>query len=305
MDKLALFRQLSPNVRVALNHREKRSMVLYKRVIFDYELLYLEKGELLVEIEDRRYKMLPNDIVLFRPGKEHGFTAMGEGETWMPHIHFDAMYYDDFEDVKINFKTIDKCSLREKNWIRPDVLDQHGLGIPDMIRIKNHEEVLKIIKKIIHYFERRDPNSLIVQKALVLELLHEITLGLNTEENTKVSKHYRELDRAVSYIIDHYHQEIRIEALARICCLSVHHFERLFKMKYHISPGKYIIRHKIEKAKEMMLYSKMSISEIAERVGYSSIHSFSKAFRKAEGVPPVEYIKLYEGFKIKKPILDK
>jgi hypothetical protein len=89
-------------------------MVLKRRIIFDYELLYLEKGELAVEIGDKAYRMLPGDIILFRPGKEHGFVSVGAGEVWMPHIHFDALYYDDFENVKVNFKTLDKCSRDEK-----------------------------------------------------------------------------------------------------------------------------------------------------------------------------------------------
>ncbi|HHV96130.1 MAG TPA: AraC family transcriptional regulator [Clostridiaceae bacterium] len=293
MNKLTLLRQLSPNIRVALNHRVKKKVVLNKRIIFDYELLYLEKGNLLVEIEDKKYKLSPGDILLFRPNKEHGFVTMGEGETWMPHIHFDVLYYDDFEDVRINFKTLDKCSATEKSWIRPDVLGNGYLDIPDIIKIKNHKNVLKLLKNIIYYFERKNPYSIIAQKSLVLEILYEIIQGLNAGENDNIMKHYKDLDQAVSYITEHYHENIRVEELAKICCLSVHHFERLFKRRYWINPSKYITMYRIEKAKEMMLYSKMSISEIAEQVGYSNIHSFSKAFKKLEGMCPSEYLTLY------------
>lgn len=291
MDILSLLRQLSPNIRVALDHRAK-GIVLNKRIIFDYELLYLEKGELVVEIQDKTYKMFPGDIILFRPGKEHGFISVGAEEAWMPHIHFDVLNYPDFCDIKVNFKTLAKCSQIEKNRIRPDTLGVNGLDIPDIIRIENHCEILRRLKRIIYHFERRDPKSILVQKSLILEILYEIMLGLEAGNSQYTSRHSGELDGAVSYILDHYNERIRLENLAKTCCLSTQHFERLFKRRYHVSPSKYIIRHRIVKAKEMMLYSKMSLCDISEKVGYSSIHAFSKAFKKAEGISPSEYMKL-------------
>jgi len=290
LDKETILMQLSPNVRVALDHRAKE-IILNKRIIFDYELLYLEKGELDVNIENNIHRMLPGDIVLFRPGKEHGFVSVGGKEAWMPHIHFDTMYYRDFRDVKINFKTFDRCSQLEKDWIRPDSLGKNGLDMPDIIRISNHWDVLKSLKNIIYIFERRVPGSKLIQKSLVIKMLHDIMLGLEMCKCAYTSRHLGDLDRAVSYIMDHYYEKIRVEDLAKICCLSIHHFERLFKKRYQVSPSKYIVRHRIEKAKKMMLYSRMSLSEISERVGYCGIHSFSKAFWKTEGVSPSDYIK--------------
>lgn len=83
-----LMMKLSPNVRKAWNHRES-GMRLKARIIFDYELLYLEKGRLTVRIDDTIHTIVPGDIVLFKPGKEHEFIE-SNGECWMPHIHFDA-----------------------------------------------------------------------------------------------------------------------------------------------------------------------------------------------------------------------
>jgi AraC-like DNA-binding protein len=209
----------------------------------------------------------------------------------MPHIHFDALYHDDFENVKVNFKTLDKCSRDEKKMVRPDVLGENGLDIPDIIRITNHSDILRSLKSIIYYYQRRDPASILIQKSLAVEMLYKIIMGLESLNNRFISTHNFELDNVLSYILEHFKERISIEDLAKKCCLSTHHFERLFKGKYKVTPSRYIIRHRIEKAKEIMLYSKMSISSISEEVGYGSIHSFSKAFKRIEGISPSEYIK--------------
>jgi transcriptional regulator GlxA family with amidase domain len=176
--------------------------------------------------------------------------------------------------------------------IRPDVLGENGMDILDIIRISNHSDVLRSLKNIIYYYERRDPASMLLQKSLVIEILYKIMAGIESVNNRILSTHNKELDKALSYILEHYREQISIEELAKKCCLSTHHFERLFKKKYRVSSSRYIIRYRIEKAKEIMLYSKMSVSSISEEVGYGSIHSFSKAFKRMEGISPLEYMKL-------------
>lgn len=285
--------RLSPYVRVAFDHRVEK-MVLPPRIIFDYELLYLAKGKLLVQIEDQEYLVLPGNMLLFRPGKKHGFTTLDGEEAWMPHIHFDVLYYDDFKNVPVNFKPLDQCSEEELQLIRPDVLNADGLNIPDVIIIHNHKEVLKYMMSLIHTFEKRQPDSILIQKSLVLNILHLIKEGLSMQEDPLLLKHQNSLEQAAEYLISHYAEEISLATLAKICCVSIYHFEKLFKKKYHISPIAYQLRYRMEHAKMMMSYSQMTISSIAELTGYGSIHSFSKAFKKVEGISPAAFARLQQ-----------
>ena len=57
-----------------------------------------------------------------------------------------------------------------------------------------------------------------------------------------------------------------------------------------ITPNAYINQRKIAKAKELMLYSEMNVSEIAESLGFQSIHYFSRLFKKVAGIAPTEYV---------------
>lgn len=287
-----LLRQMSPNVRRAFNHRVPE-MRLKPRIIFDYELLYMERGSLRLRIEDKLHTVLPGDIVLFKPGIEHEFLG-SEGECWMPHIHFDVMYEDNFETVPVNFKTREECTEEELRLIRPDLLGAE-LGMPDLIRIGNHREVHHTLMKLIHAYDRRDEEFDILQKSLVLLMLHQLAKGLETLQNPLLSLHEKALEQTVTHIVERYNQTVALEELSKIACLSVFHFSRLFKEKYGLSPHQFQIRRRIEKAKELIVYSRRSLSSIAEEVGYGSVYAFSKAFKQSEGVSPRQYARAYSG----------
>ncbi|TFE22864.1 helix-turn-helix domain-containing protein [Cohnella luojiensis] len=287
-----LLMQFSPNIRRAWNHRVPE-MKMKARIIFDYELLYLEKGELSIRIDNEFHTIVPGDIILFKPGKEHEFLGSA-GESWMPHIHFDVLYYEDFEDVPINHKTLKECPKEERRLIRPDILGS-VLEIPDIIRIGNHMEIYNNLQKLIHAYDRRDPDFTILQKSIVLRILYQLVKGLEAQQNNRLALHQKVLDQTVTHIMDNYSQTVSLEDLSRIACLSVFHFSRLFKEKYGLSPHQFQIRHRIEKAKELMIYSRLSLTSIAEKIGYGSVYAFSKAFKQAEGVSPRRFVRTFSG----------
>jgi len=287
-----LLMQFSPNVRRAWNHRVSK-MLLKPRIIFDYELLYVEKGELSIRIDKDFHTMVTGDIVLFKPGKEHEILG-STGECWMPHIHFDLLYYEDFEDVPINFKTLKECSEGELRLIRPDILGT-ALRLPDVIRISNHAEIYNTIMRLIHAYDRRDPGFAILQKSLLLHIIYHLEKGLDAKMHTHLTLHQKALEQVVTHIVEHYNETIPLDDLSRIACLSVYHFSRLFKEKYSLSPHQFQIRHRIEKAKELMSYSRLSLTSIAEKIGYGSLYAFSKAFKQAEGVSPRQFVRTFLG----------
>lgn len=291
-DKKNLFMHLSPNVRRAWNHRVPE-MKMKPRIIFDYELLYLERGVLRVRIEETVYTIEPGDIILFKPGKEHEFLGSA-GESWMPHIHFDVLYYDNFEDVPINFKRKTECQEVETTWIRPDVLG-HILNIPDVIRIKNHSEIHLSLIQLIHAYERSDTDFPILQKSLTLRILYLILKGLESAASSPFILHQTALENTVTHIIENYGQPISLDDLSKIACLSVYHFSRLFKQKFGLSPHQFQMKYRFEKAKELMIYSQLSLTSIAEKIGYSSVFAFSKAFKQSEGVSPRQFMQTYPG----------
>ncbi|MBB6669623.1 AraC family transcriptional regulator [Cohnella nanjingensis] len=288
-----LLMQLSPNVRRAFYHRMEGEMRLGKRIIFDYELLYLERGQLEIRIEDAFHAMKPGDIVLFKPAKEHEFLG-SVGECWMPHIHFDAVHGEDFDEVPINFKTWAECSEAERRMVRPDILGDQ-LRLPDLIRIDNHGEVLDNLHRLIRSYDRPDEDAALLRKMLVLRILYAILKGLEERGDPLLRRHRQALDRAAAYIADHYAADIRLSDLAKQATLSLYHFSRLFKLRYGVSPHRFQMRYRMDRAKELLLYSRLSMSAIAEKIGYANVYAFSKAFKQMENVPPSQYVETRSG----------
>lgn len=76
------------------------------------------------------------------------------------------------------------------------------------------------------------------------------------------------------------------------------HISTLFSQMEGITLEKYIIMQKIERVKELMLYDELSLSEIAYKLGYSSVHHLSNQFKKATGMTPTEFKRLQQAPRI-------
>jgi len=73
---------------------------------------------------------------------------------------------------------------------------------------------------------------------------------------------------------------------------SYQHISSLFSSKEGITIEKYFINQKIEKAKELLVYNELTLSEISYRLGYSSVQHLSNQFKKVTGFTPSEFKKL-------------
>ena len=83
---------------------------------------------------------------------------------------------------------------------------------------------------------------------------------------------------------------IQVADLAAQCGYSASYFRQFFRERVGISPNLYVNQRKISKAKELMLYSDLNVTQISEYLGYQSIHYFSRLFKKMTGTSPKEYI---------------
>ncbi len=80
-----------------------------------------------------------------------------------------------------------------------------------------------------------------------------------------------------------------LASLARELGCSPNHCINLFARHCGVSPVQYVIRARIATAEQMLRYSSLSISAIADQLGYYDVFAFSRQFRQRKGVPPREY----------------
>ena len=92
------------------------------------------------------------------------------------------------------------------------------------------------------------------------------------------------------FMADHYAEgTVSNDTLASLCGMSTVYFRKVFTAVYGLSPQRYFMQFRIEKAKDMLSGEHGRISEIAESLGFGSIYHFSKVFKEQVGVSPSEY----------------
>ncbi len=280
---------LSPYIRVAMDSIIEKPWVLRERVIFDYELLYIMEGQVLITIEDKSYPAVPGDIFLFKPKVRHSITVTGDSRFRQPHIHFDLNYRTDSPDVKVSFKNLKEIDDKDLKRFRRDVTLEPGMELPDKIVLRNIKLFEEMLFDIIKEFEARAPYCEISLKALFLRLWTYLLRENYWNQNSLVYNNIDELMRIKEYLNCHTDRDISLDDLSEMFNISKYHLIRLFNKVFSISPIHYHQMIRIEKAKKMIQFSNASITEISEKLGFGCINSFSRTFKKMEGVPPTFY----------------
>ena len=99
--------------------------------------------------------------------------------------------------------------------------------------------------------------------------------------------------RLKSYIAANLTMSIRVETLAELISLSVSHFSRAFKKSFGMSPHAYVMRARIDMAKELMLSTRNPLSHIALACGLADQAHLTKLFRRSVGQPPSAWRRLH------------
>lgn len=101
--------------------------------------------------------------------------------------------------------------------------------------------------------------------------------------------HHPRVRLAVAFMNAHLHRRISLAELANVGHLSPSHLSHLFKTQTGFSPGEYLRRLRMEKARHLLATSHLSIKEIMALAGYNSKSHFVRHFRRSFGVAPSEY----------------
>lgn len=115
------------------------------------------------------------------------------------------------------------------------------------------------------------------------------------------------IDKIKTAVIDLVHRQESLEKiklsdyLKKKVNYDYNHISHLFSSIEGITIEQYFINHKIEKVKELLVYDELSTTEIAYRMGYSSLAHLSGQFKKVTGMTPTQFKKLKDGL-IRKPL---
>ena len=126
---------------------------------------------------------------------------------------------------------------------------------------------------------------------LLLELYRMSRSVIETREMTPVQD--TAIQTAVRFIQENYQQDLTIDAVCNSVSFSKYYFCKLFKQHTGKTVHQYVNEYRVNKSKELLSYSKLSIAAVANTVGFKNTLTFSRQFKEYMHMTPTEYREYY------------
>jgi len=255
-----------------------------------FELLYCWDGEITLSTEDYEFTLEAGDLLLLKPGVKH-YMHNNSAQTYSffnTHFniddkelrdHLSANSYEHLKKSAIQQTRLPAClqeleallqnelqNSAHRNW-EEGTISLHLAGLNKLL-FQSH--VLLMIKEV----------------AVLLDSRRNGSRGLDRHSSTTEV----DLAHAVeSMIQNNMYTDIKIEEIANHLNLSRSQCYKVFTKVYGMSPRQYLTQLTLNQAKRHLLDNELTIEEIAEKLGFSSISHFSRQFKRWTGVSPSQY----------------
>jgi AraC-like DNA-binding protein len=135
--------------------------------------------------------------------------------------------------------------------------------------------------------------STMQQSLLIHDLLYELCKASNDIVECKhmIPAQDTDVNNAIHYIMSHYKDPLSIDIVCNKVCLSKFYFCKIFKEHTGTTINQFIIQYRINKAKELLSYSKLTVNNISTTVGFNNTLTFIRNFEKYIRMTPSEYRK--------------
>lgn len=253
---------------------------------YDHILLYTLSGSADICVNKQTYSLSQGTILIIKPGSLFSFTSQIKSE--IISIHFDFGNENSIEKgfyiapvAKEKFNPDKICEIYAIDDEGCFNNDHYAEGFSNME--ETFKQILREFKKSEKYFDFRISCYMI---SVLIEISRRNATNTNSAHNTD------DTGRAVlEYIHKNYNQNITVESLSEYFKFHSTYINILVKKLTGYPIHKYIMVRRISKAIELLQYTDMRISEIAEKVGIPDASHFSKVFKQIMGKGPREFRK--------------
>ena len=263
--------ELNPYIRLATKSIISAGDELKRRIIFDYELIYIEDGSFTLTYNEQKYKCSKGDFVFLRPAIPHSFSNIKQNLS-QPHIHFDMSYSVNSIKTPICFKDITEMTEKEKALIQKDVFKAYPKT--PFVKFCDKKKALSVFYQIVS--ETRDRG--LEKKAKLIELIDMLIFDNFAELFVNSPKEYSIAHQIKDYIDSRRGITLGLTELEKQFAYSKFYLERQFKKEFGIGLISYRNSKRFEYAKQVL--REESVSSATEILGFSSIYVFSRAFKE-------------------------
>jgi YesN/AraC family two-component response regulator len=230
-----------------------------------YQIIYILEGTGQFYLSNKEYEIIEQDLFFIRPEEVHGLNADKQG----------------------NLKTLDiKFRIEENPFI------QELATIDNPVKIADSS-----IKDLLHNIRREGINRHKLYKELAACYLFQILINLirlgsdiKTDSlNLLQSKNDTGNSACVEiidYIKKNYSERISLDNISNAVGYNKSYICKVFKIENNRTVMEYLYLYRIQKAKELIIYSDYTLKQISEMTGFESIHHFTRTFQRFEDISP-------------------
>lgn len=234
-----------------------------------YELTFVDNGSLLTKIDHQEYTLDTNECILYYPGQFHNQRVISNHACSYITIIFEC-------------RGIENEILKNK-------------------KIMCNREQIQLLQAIAKNSENdfAYKNALLITELqlLLIKLLTQDAISKNVKPTSLVNQKWENslLNKIVDYIDMNLFDPLPVESICDAFAISRSSLQNLFKNNANTSPKHYINEKKLAYSRLLIKNGDLTISDISAKLGFTSIHYFSRKFKKRYGITPSEYArKIYE-----------
>ena len=229
------------------------------------ELFFIVSGKGQFLIQDQVFPVAANNLVIINPNVTHTEDSLNAQP-----LEYIVLGIDGFE-----------VAAGEKTNGRFCILD-HFESV----------DISSCLRNILREMEQKQTGYEDICQAymeiLVIRLMRNIALSVQVHPLPQVSGNSQ--CAAVRHYIDlHFKEPLTLDQLSEEAHINKYYLSHIFKQEYGISPINYMISRRLEESKYLLAETDLSMSQIAQLMGFSSLSYFSQVFRNTQGVSPKEY----------------
>ncbi len=234
-----------------------------------YEIYLLLKGDRTLFLSNEFVHLQAPSLIIIPP---HELHMTGGGPFERINIDVSPMYLDNFE----------KSCLLEKS------LTLYKLGTEEK------EEFKKIFEALCS-FRKKDEREIYLEKSLFkyfICLLDKLKSGERISSNANLKRKDKLpllVLRVTNYLTENYSETHTLTSIAKKFYSSKGAIIYNFKKYLNCTPIDFLLNVRLVEAKKLLASTKLTITEISNRCGFSSANYFGVIFRKKEGVSPKKY----------------
>ncbi len=250
-----------------------------------WELSYIERGQIVIEQDDKRYLLKSGEIIFCKPNVFHRCWVWQGKNASVLTLAFDVRGVN----MKIFEKNIAILNSEERQCVSAiireakstytnfyaqsasaismDKLNDTPYGSEQIICNRLEELMISAI---------RGNRNISAENRLIASTSHQTQTELS--------------HRVIAYMKEHISEKITLDDLAKSNYISVSTLKRIFAQQMGCSIIAYLTDLRIEKAKELLQKQGYSISTVAEKTGFASVHYFSSVFKRHTGLTPRQYL---------------